>query len=306
MTLGVALLFVGVACMMVGHPRAQMTLTGVGPGGAATSAGCTPPPLTNLVGNWRADTGVSAPGGNIASVANQASGGSFPFLSVGGLGSVPFTSSSTYHSKPAFGFTVASAAALSATGFPIDGTSSFSVFAVGRLNTAAGGNAGLLTYGGPGSLNNDFNGAGNAVVIASDGTPNGIVYQSNTSGAANTTMSLDTNHGFGYTVDFSGLTITGYIDGVVVSTSTPVTSTLDTNGTLVFGNRFLGGVAVGTNGWEGPILQLIIQNAVSTPTEIAGIEAYRICEYGAFVLERDMGLHGAANDNAPLWLSKVA
>ncbi len=272
-------LFVGGLLCLNPPSRAQLTVLGTGGGGFGGTASCSFPTLTNLVGDYRADTGVTTSSGNVTAVVNQITPGTGDLFNVG---TVPFTASSAYNSKPAFGFAAANDATLTTGSSPGSGVvtlpvlNRLSAFFVGQMTTSTAnfGRAIVLAE----ASDPDFNNTAAIVALLRDGTTAAIETFYNGAAADSTAFSTSTNVRLGVVID--GSTITHYVNGVA---GTPVSFTLSnllspTN--IVIGNEWDSGGTTGGSAWDGPILHVVVASAALNSTEVGNLNTFFTCKYG--------------------------
>lgn len=280
--LSLSLLLVGLLCLA--HPRAQLTMTGVGGGGFGGGGSCTFPTVSGLIGRYRADTGVTTVSGNVTVVLDQSGAGN----TVVNSGTVPLNPTSAYNGKPAFDFAVGNDAALITGNNPVVASvtlsadvTALSMFFVGRMNTAttAFGRA-VIIAGGPGA---DFNSANNITVFNRDNTNAGGGTAYNNVNYDITSFSTGANHRFGVVI--SGSTIAHYIDGATAGAVAfpglllPKTADVAESTNFIIGNQWSNGVPTGA-AWDGPILETLIATSAFSPTNVANLETYYTCQYG--------------------------
>lgn len=246
---------------------------------AAVSGGFSPTSLTNLIGWYKADAGVTTSGGNVTAVVDQ-SGATNNLIN---FGTVPFSATSAYNSQPAFNFTVANNAAL-VTGTGTTGTvvlpaAAFTVWGIGRMNTATDSNGGCVVLA-QGAGGNDFNDPHNIVLLSRTGATSFIeTYYNSASPQVDTAMSTGTNHRWVVTCD--GTNFQQYVDGVAGSSGTGTyTVNLGFPPNIIIGNRWLIGV-IGGGAWDGPICEAGIAMSFSSSTTVGLLDAYLVGKWGS-------------------------
>lgn len=237
-----------------------------------TASGIVFPALTNLIARYRADVGVTAPGGNVTAVVDQ-SGNNNNLVNDG---VVPLTAG--YNSNPSFGFIAANSAVLKCLSFGIGTGTALSVFMIGQMSTNTQSFGGCCCYSNGGD---DYSTPG-GFALSRDSTNAGI--NPTTSGdPAPMAMSTGANHRWGATFDTSGSIspITPYVDnvpgtpGVVGGAPIPWV----TGGLLSIGSRVIGGVLSGGY-WEGPISEIVICAAILSGAELNALDNYFTQQWG--------------------------
>lgn len=247
-----------------------MPLLTTGAGAFQAVSSFTPASLTGLIGWWKADTGVT--GSPVTAVADQSGVGH----NLVNAGTVPFNATG-FNGHPAFDFSAANDAGLSANPFAIGTGNKGSVFVIGQMltGTASGGRAAcysdLVDAGGV-----DYGADGSSAWIFRDATNNAIQTYRNGLGVVTTAISLATNYVLGCIYD--GTNVTHYVNGATGSTTT-INKNWVSAGTFAIGNGINAGGLVHLNAWDGPIAEVIVTNADNT-ANVAAIYAYAQSKYG--------------------------
>jgi hypothetical protein len=222
----------------------------------ALSSGVPDNPLllfgANLVGWWNMKVGVTTSSGNVTVVADQSGNG----RDLTNTNTVPYNATG-FNGAPTASFLTANSAYLAATSVPMGTGAVGACFMVGQMLSGTSNFGGAVVYGGTGD---DHGSLGNAAFITRQATSNGFETKSDgfLTAVLDDAISLTTNYRLGVVFDASNGT--HYVNNVA-GTSAPVTGITPAwtnNGTLVVGNRFLGGVPVTSNPWEGPISEIVL------------------------------------------------
>jgi hypothetical protein len=224
------------------------------------------------------NAGVTTSGGNVTGVPDLSGTGNHLVNN----GTVPFTATSAYNSKPAANLAVANGAALKRVGFDwggdvTDSTFTGWMFVVGRMNNASADYAGLVCYG---TTGNDYNGAGNFASSRESNTA-AIRFDAAGTGTMINAASVGANHVFETELYFDGSSHGNqYIDNVVGTGALTNCPNLTDGGTLVIGNRFISGAVDTTGSFDGPIVAVLIGRSILDTATRDNIYNYLIGKYG--------------------------
>lgn len=264
---------------IIGRAMAQVPLTGAGRG-APGAAPVTPLTiLTNVIGWYKTDIGVTTSLGNVTSVTDQSgagnnltpTGGNVPFSATGYTGSLG--------SKSAFSFVGANGAGLvtgtSPTGTVIlPATNAFTFWGIGQCTSAAAGFARAAVLG-QGS-GNDSTSSQNTEFFGNFGA--GSVLSAYNNFLASGTMTKDANHRWIVTCD--GSTLTAYVDNSALANTASVTFNLTSPQNIIIGTGWTGG-AVDAQAWDGVMCETGIAMSFANSTKVGQLDAYLVGKWGS-------------------------
>ncbi len=251
--------------MLIGRSNLLQSVT-MRPTGPHAGGGFSPTDIANLLGWWKADTGVT--GSPVTAVADQSGNG----FNLGNTGTVPFNATG-FNGFPAFDYAVANNAALSVSSFDLGTSNLVSVFVVGQMKTGTASSGGLVCYGV--GATNDYDTAGNAALITRSGASNVVETFAQGQRATGNT-SLATNYRIG--VIYDGTQPKMYINNVAGTDVDIYSTNFTDNGVLVIGNRYLG--SVGGAAWDGPVAEIVVYEAALDGTQRNNLDAYFVAKYG--------------------------
>lgn len=223
-----------------------------------------------LVARWRADVGVSTSGGNVTSVTDQSGNG----YTITPVGTVALNATGSINGQPAFIFNTANG--LSSGGLNVNfgaAGSTLSIFVVGATSSV-GSKAAISFIGTAGG--SDFSAADAGMldyVIAG----NTLRTTQNFGAYSNFTIADNTQYRMG--TIFNGASSNMYLNNVA-GTGTTLAASFSATTLVAIGNRISSGSVATTDGWDGPISEIVICNQALNSTQRNDLDAYFTAQWG--------------------------
>lgn len=264
--------------------RSSGTMTSVNVESA--SGGPVFPTLPGIIGNWRADMGVTGTS-PITAVADQSGTNTLTPAAGGGAGGIvlnPTGYTGTLGAKSAFQFTAATGAALTRASFGITGPA-LSIFMIGQMSSLTQSYGALFDLGAAGQSDN--NGANSAIILARSGlSTSSAVYLLNTANF-DPALTIGTNVNIRYGIvikDIGGgiFSVTAYVNGTptLLSAGVVVSNTFSLP-TLVIGSRWVGGTFDFTSCWGGSVCQIVACEGGLSSTDVGLLDTFFVNQWGS-------------------------